>query len=837
MPRPVRANRMIVTALVLACSSLAARAGSSDPISVDPALRDIHPGEARSERFLSRDRSGGVLVDLFIEGDVTPETLRHQGIEVNAHAGRFLTARCPMPLLARLLGTAGIDRVTVASHCKLDLDRSALDVRANLVRTVTPPNFTGQTGAGVLVGTVDTGIDTSNPDFQHADGTTRIVSIWDQTGAGTPPVGFSYGTEWTKAQIDAGTASEVDSEGHGTHVMGIAAGNGRATGNGEDPFQYVGIAPEADLCVVKTTLQSNAIVDGVSYIFQKAASLGKRAVVNLSLGTQEGAHDGSLPMDQMLSALAGPGKVLVASAGNEGDSGLHGQLTLSGSTSDNMTLVVPAYTPAIGTGNDFFILSGWYSSRSRITLTITTPSGAKVGPLTTGQNLNGQNTQDGFVDVHNGTTSSSNGTLEIFVQVYDGIATRPPGTGTWVFTFTPVLLQGGGRVDTYLYESSLGDGSAPPPSWNLGLFSGGVISSPGSADSTVTVGAHATKDCWESVDGFRHCWDPLPTIGAIAPFSSQGPRRDGLLKPDLTAPGLGITSSLSAEYVDAAPLVVATDGVHVNFAGTSVSAPHVTGATALLLARSEWAGAGPLAIRGHLQATSRADAFTGPVPNWTWGAGKLDLAMTLPPPVVVVRPSKGFLYAAGRYDSLTVSLAGFPSDSISFWLSKDGGATYPFALGTVYGGFPVGGSATLPFFVDASMMTTQGKIRAVSRTGASTLTGLNDSLFTVGVPAGVDVDPISTPARFALWPNAPNPFNPVTTIRFGLDRTGAFTLRVYDVRGTLVRSLAETTLPAGQYHAVWDGKDRAGRPVGSGVYIYRLDQSDRHLARKMSLLR
>ena len=837
MPRPVRAHRMIVTAIFLTCTSLAARAGSGASVSVDPALLDIHPGEALSERFLSRDANGGVLVDLFVDGDVAPDALRQQGIEVNAHVGRLSSARCPLPLLARLLAMPGIDRVTVASRCKLDLDRSAADVRANLIRSVTPPTFTGQTGAGVLVGAVDSGIDTSNPDFQNNDGTTRIVSIWDQTAAGTPPAGFTYGTEWTKAEIDAGTASEVDQEGHGTHVMGIAAGNGRATGNGEPQFQYVGIAPEADLCVVKTTLQTNAIVDGVSYIFQKAAALGKRAVVNLSLGTQEGAHDGSLPLDQMLSALSGPGKVLIASAGNEGDSGLHGQLTLSSTTTDNMTLVVPAYTPAVGTGNDFFLLSGWYPSRSRITLTITTPSGARVGPLATGQSLNGQNTQDGYVDVHNATSSPPNGGHEIFVQVYDGIASRPPGTGTWTFSFTPVFLQGGGRVDTYLYESSLGGSSSPAPVWNLGRMDFGVVSSPGSADSTVTVGAHATKDCWESDDGFGHCWSPLPTVGAIAPFSSPGPRRDGLLKPDLTAPGLGITSSRSADYVDAPPSAVATDGAHVNLAGTSMSAPHVTGAAALFLARSEWSGAGPLALRGRFPATARADAVTGQVPHFTWGSGKLDLANALPPPVILVRPAKGFQYVAGRYDSLRVSLAGFPSDSITFSLSKDGGATYPFALGTVSGGLPVGGSATLQFFVDASMTTTQGKIRAVSRNGASTLIGLSDSLFSVGVPAGVEADPAPAPARFVLSTNAPNPFNPITTIHFGLDRSGATTLRVYSVGGTLVRTLVETTLPAGQYHAVWDGRDRAGRPVGSGVYVYRLDQGDHHLARKMSLLR
>ena len=203
----------------------------------------------------------------------------------------------------------------------------------------------------------------------------------------------------------------------------------------------------------------------------------------------------------------------------------------------------------------------------------------------------------------------------------------------------------------------------------------------------------------------------------------------------------------------------------------------------------------------------------------------------------MVRPSKGFQYAAGRYDSLSVSFAGFPSDSVSFFFSKDGGATYPTALGTVYGAFQVGGSATLQFFVDASMTTTQGKIRAVSRNGASTLVGLSDSLFTVGIPAGVEADPAPATARFALSPNTPNPFNPMTTIRFELDRPGSATLRIYAVSGALVRTLVERNLPAGPYRAGWDGRDTFGRPVGSGVYIYRLDQADRHLARKMSLLR
>src|SRR5205823_9715686 len=127
------------------------------------------------------------------------------------------------------------------------------------------------------------------------------------------------------------------------------------------------------LCIVKTNFQSTSIVDGVNYIFQKAAALGKAAVVNLSLGTQQGAHDGTLDLDQMLNALTGPGRIIVASAGNEGDSKLHGEVVLSGSTSQNMTLTVPSYTAATGTGHDLLLFSGRYSGSSRISLTIVTP--------------------------------------------------------------------------------------------------------------------------------------------------------------------------------------------------------------------------------------------------------------------------------------------------------------------------------------------------------------------------------------------------------------------------------------------------------------------------------
>jgi subtilisin family serine protease len=711
-----------------------------------------------------------------------------------------------------------------------------LDVGVNTVRTVPPPSFTGQTGAGVLVGVVDTGVEYTNPDFQNPDGTTRLVSIWDQTGAGTPPAGFSYGVEWLPADINALIPSEVDSQGHGSHVLGIAGGNGSNTGNGQPAYTYVGMAPQADLCMVKTTFQTNSIVDGVNYIFQKAASLGKQAVVNLSLGTQEGPHDGTLDMDVMLNALTGPGKIIVASAGNSGSDNLHGQLTLSGSTPQNMTLTVPAYTPAAGTGNDVLLFSGWYAGSSQISVKIVTPTGVTVGPVLTGTNLIGVNTADGWLNIHNGTSTPSNGAHEIYIELYDANSANPPKTGTWTFTFTPVSIPGGGRVDMYLYENALANGAAALAKWNQGLAFGGVVGSPGDADSIITAAAHVTKDCWDSIDGLSYCWNPRPTLNAIASFSSQGPRRDGVQKPDLSAPGFGVTSTLSADYIASTPLI-ATDGVHVNFAGTSMSAPHITGATALLLARSEWATSTPSKIKARLRSTARTDAFTGSVPNATWGYGKLDIgaALAIPLTLAVPRPPKGTLYVTGRQDSVNVALTGFTADTIDISLSLDGGATYPISLGSLFD-VPSIGQPGLKFYIDVSYMTTQAKVRAVARKGATVLTSFSDSLFAIGVPTAVQESP-GVPARFALHPNTPNPFNPSTEIHFELDRAGPATLRIYSVNGALVRTLVDHPLPAGHYHARWDGTDSGGRPVGSGIYVYRLSENGRNLSRKMSLLK
>lgn len=838
-PFPRRTQVALALSLTLIVSLGAA--AQAAPKSVHMALRKpIDPTLKINQRFLSRDARGGEMVDLFVQGTVSPEQLRAQGIEVNTVAGGVITARCPLGMMSTLLAIPGIERLRVAEKCKPYLDQSAPDVTVTSVRTVPPPNFTGQTGAGVVVGMVDGGIDLAHPDFRNTDGTTRLIALWDQTVVGTPPPGFTYGAHWTTAQINAGITGELDTGGHGSHVMGIAAGNGRATGNGVPQHTYVGVAPQADICVVKTDYTTTRIVDGVNYIFQRAAALGKKAVVNLSLGTQDGPHDGTYPFDTMISALTGPGKIVVASAGNAQEDGIHGQRTLAVPTPQNMTLVVPNYVRNPLAGNDYLLFTGWYEGTDQMSLTITSPRGAVIGPVPSFTDLTDVSTIDGYVNVLNGTTGTTNGDNEIYIEIFDAIASSSPRQGTWTFQFTPTSINSTGQIDMYLFANGLGDGFNIV-SWSAGLFAGGVIGSPGSADSVITAAAHTTKDCWTSIDASVYCWNPQPPLNNIAPFSSWGPRRDGGLKPDLSAPGFGVASTMSANTTPAAsvPLVV-PDGVHVMEAGTSMSAPHITGAVALLLAQPTWSGGGSGAIRGRLTQTARADAFTGAVPNVIWGAGKLDVAAALAPLVTltVTRPTKGQIIAPGRQDSVTVVVAGgMAADSVVLSLSINGGSSYPISLGKITN-LASSTPKSLKFFVDPSMMTTQAKVRGtVHSTLFSTFSGTSDSLFLIQVPTGVETTPVASAPRFELGRNAPNPFNPVTAIRFGVDKPGPVTLRIFSAQGALVRKLVDGSMPAGNYTVRWDGKNERGRTVAGGVYLYELASGGRHLTRKMSLLK
>lgn len=160
-------------------------------------------------------------------------------------------------------------------------------------------------GEGVLIGIVDSGIDYEHPDFRNEDGTTRIVSIWDQTVSGQPPQGYASGTEFSEEQINEALAVQDraerfrivpsrDESGHGTAVAGIAAGNGRGSAGN----RYRGVAVRSRLVVVRMGRvkkggfpRTTELMTGVDYIIRKAKELKLPVAVNISFGNTYGSHE------------------------------------------------------------------------------------------------------------------------------------------------------------------------------------------------------------------------------------------------------------------------------------------------------------------------------------------------------------------------------------------------------------------------------------------------------------------------------------------------------------------------------------------------------------------
>ena len=173
---------------------------------------------------------------------------------------------------------------------------------ASCIRTV-QTGRDGLTGKGILIGIVDSGVDYFHPDFRNADGSSRILRLWDQSIPGKPPQGYVTGTEYTKEEIDEALAlgenqgrrlvPSVDYSGHGTSVLGIAAGNGRASDGVNQ-----GVAYESDLIVVKMGIprensfpRTTELIQGIDYLVRQSLFLGRPMVINISFGNNYGSHE------------------------------------------------------------------------------------------------------------------------------------------------------------------------------------------------------------------------------------------------------------------------------------------------------------------------------------------------------------------------------------------------------------------------------------------------------------------------------------------------------------------------------------------------------------------
>lgn len=728
---------------------LAAAAQQPGP-RIDPALRQllspaVRQALAPSGRFdvlpadaplpmagllaVDRDVRGRPQIGLFVEVSdrAALDALRLRGAQlgtvVHTPEGTLLaTATAPLDLADSLTTVRGLVSISAARRIKAENDSGVHAIHADEVRQRVGSTWTGLAGQGVIVGIYDTGLDFRHPDFLDGNGNTRVLALWDQTMvSGSPPGGgwasgsFAYGNLCTKAMIQSAIAGNAascpttDIAGHGTHVAGTAAGNGADAGTGTQ-YQYAGVAPAADLVIVKGgngSFAFNNIIDGLAWIDSTAARLGKPAVVNLSLGGQFGARDGTSDPERMIDGLARPGFVITVAAGNDGNNGsslgthpngnIHaGSLTTTGAT-QAFSFTVPQYVPNAGRCNDAQDLELWYPGQDNLDVTVVRPDGSSY---TAPRGTSGDKAQDnpsGAIVIDNASAGPDpiNQDNQAEIEINDcGASAATPVPGTWTVQVTARSAPSGKMYHLWLGGADLGGKAA---TGGAGFDNRYIVSAPGTAKSVITVGAFTTRTSWRSATGNFHYVDAT-ALGDIAEYSAAGPTRDGRRKPDIVAPGSTVLSALSRDYpitTSNAPLV-SIDGKHWALEGTSMATPHATGAIALLLQVDKTLGADE--VRALLGTNATQDVFTaktygGGSPSDWWGGGKLNVkaalgAMNANPNAIagVTITQRADTLVRGATDKLAALVYngfGAKLDSTIVWSSKDPSVATVDATGLV----------------------------------------------------------------------------------------------------------------------------------------------------------
>ncbi|MDR2815015.1 MAG: S8 family serine peptidase, partial [Prevotellaceae bacterium] len=302
------------------------------------------------------DAESTVGVMLSVADTFDLKRLTALGVSVGVCVNGVVTARATPAQLAQAAQLDGIFFIDADNRARRKLDVAVPLIGADVVQRGGGALTQAYTGKGVVIGVVDWGFDFTHETFRDTLGNLRIARVWNQSSSRRPgnsndsvTFGFTYGAMYAAQSEILNLQCSSTETSHGTHVAGIAAGLGDDTG------KYRGVAPDAELVLVHLKDGTTAeLIDGLKYIFSYAQRAGKPAVVNFSLGSHDGPHDGTSSFDLALEGLAGSGRIAVGAAGNEGSSKLHASHTFSKSGEVVRTIVgvaegkseVRAYAPA-----------------------------------------------------------------------------------------------------------------------------------------------------------------------------------------------------------------------------------------------------------------------------------------------------------------------------------------------------------------------------------------------------------------------------------------------------------------------------------------------------------
>lgn len=580
------------------------------------------PGMDKAEEYIS--------AYIHITTDFNSSALEAIGVQVNQRVADILTVRIPTDKIQELAGIEGISYIQVAVPVRPMMDKVRPAIGVDKVQEGEGLSFPFY-GEGVVVGVIDSGFDYTHPDFYDWNRENlRIKRVWEQSYTeGTPPEGFSYGGELKTQEEILNASGDVTTNSHGTHVAGIAAGADKQDND------FYGVAGEADIVLVSmgTKTENNVnLSDAIAYIYKYAESVGKPCVINMSLGTQAGPHDGTSTFDVIADALQGEGRLLVGSVGNFGGGKFHVRRTFTSPEDEPLkTFVDFKSLSARNVGGDIEIWgeSGMDFSVEIFTYNLT--SDKKVDSKTVVSSPANEDTGEYSLNRALGKIVVSSEVSPLNQKPHVILSSQLTGFSAGHVWGLQVIPHSKGVIHIWADDVFVELTSNNKAGWADGDNVSSLAEIGGTGKNIISVGAFVTRNSYQR-EGEEKTYTLKETVDDIASFSSLGPTADGRIKPEITAPGCYVVSAVSSKDATLGSLDLARTGIwnDINYyyaymQGTSMAAPVVAGVVAT------WLQANPTltpdAVRAILKKTSTQDANTGVLPaegNSTWGYGKIN---------------------------------------------------------------------------------------------------------------------------------------------------------------------------------------------------------------------
>ena len=564
-----------------------------------------------------------------ITDNAAADSIEALGISIATRTRTILTADIPVELIDEVASLQGVRAIEAGRPVEYMMARAREATGVDKAHGGVAPLAQPYTGAGTVVGVIDGGLDYNHPAFRSADGKTlRLKRVWDQNAtSGEPPVGFSRGSLLSNDAAIRAAKTDLSGWSHGSHVMNIAAGADMADGN-----TYYGIARDADLvfCTFDNTMtnfnaNTTSIINAINYIYEYADSVGRPAVINMSLGTQMGPHDGTSLVDVAVDELTGPGKIAVGAVGNDGQVEIH--ITKQFTAEDTRMragLAFKAETQGVCP------LSFWGEKDKAMKIRVLTVDNTtgKTVYQSRAFDCSATNTQQIILQL---PTHKSSGYYNISTGVSPPNGKPNATIELHIADFYPeksIVIEVAGEEGNVIHgwtSSTYAMFRQKNESMDVPDLAYSMAEIGGTGKSIISVGSYTTTQNLTLQGGVENNL-PYPE-GQHSQFSNRGPSVDGRLKPDVCAPGAQVVSALNSNYGYSEGLVVTheVNGEKYYYGamiGTSMASPHVAGIVAL------WLEANPQLtpddVRDVLDHSVIRDEYTGATSNHEYGRGKID---------------------------------------------------------------------------------------------------------------------------------------------------------------------------------------------------------------------